>query len=185
MASRGEKMLLATAALRTAVASAAANGDEQRAQVQLVPRVAGVATVPSWDQLARSQPSVECELLLNAASGAVFALDDRNLMSMPWRHVFAVRDGDDFVIYDENGLLIDEPSAGVKGGRQSAEELVAEFTADGTYYYRPGRARNAPALHRAHKSSSSAEELGGASGIEEHQSSAKMRKGECSVPTCA
>lgn len=152
MASRGHRLLLAATAQGEASASSGVRDDELGAQhVQLVPPVAGISRVSAWEQLAREQPSVDSQALLNAATGAVFALDDRNVMSMPWRHVYAVRHGEHFVFFDEHGLLVDEPSAGLVGGRQSVEEFLEEFSADGMFYYRPGKVRQPPALHRCHE----------------------------------
>lgn len=116
-------------------------------EVELKPPTVAVVSVPAWDKLARQQPDVDEELLQRSATGDVFALDDRNVTSMPWRHVYAVRDGKDFVLYDSKGDLIDEPKDGLPNGRQTVDELVDEFSVNG-FYYRPGKTRQAPMSER-------------------------------------
>lgn len=121
------------------------------AAVVLSPPVAGLSTVPSWEEVARDQGDVDEDVLRKAVIGSFFALDDRNVVSMQtWRRVFAICDGNDFVLYDAQGRLIDEPSDGVVGGRQDKETLVEEFSATGFFFYRPGKVRPQPALQRRH-----------------------------------
>lgn len=122
-------------------------GASAAATVRLSPPAGDVTRVPAWEVLAREQGEIDEERLENSKPGDVFALDDKNVLSMPWRHVFAVRDADQFAVYDIEGRLIVEASDGLPGGRQSVDELVSEFHVNG-YYYRPGRVRNTPRSER-------------------------------------
>lgn len=105
--------------------------------VVLEPAVGRLKQLPPWDQLALEQPTLTENLLRTSTAGMVFAMQDRNLMSEPWRRIFAVRHGADFVLYSALGQIIDEPSDGVHRGRHSVEALVEEFSADGFYYRGP------------------------------------------------
>lgn len=134
----------------SAGATPADDGDgDDGESVELSSPVAGLTRVPCWETLARQQANqITEEVLRESQTGSIFALDDRNLVSMPWRRVFVVRDGPDFVLLDTNGVLIEEPHDGVAAGRQAVDELIDEFSVDG-YYYRPGKlARNPPSRER-------------------------------------
>lgn len=128
--------------------------------VALVPPVAGVTHVPEWETVAREQGLVNEGVLERAPTGTAFALDDRNIISTSasWRHVYAVRDGDHFVVYDANGRLIVEKDDGLPNGRQLVEDLVNEFTVDGMYY-RPGKVRQSPATGRRHQATVRADDV--------------------------
>lgn len=104
----------------------------------LQPRGAGgVEHVENWEELARSQGRITAARLQNALSGESFAMEDRNLVSLPWRRVYLVRDGDAFVIYDSDGWLLDEPGSGCKDGREPVGELLDFFEETEGLYYRP------------------------------------------------
>lgn len=112
--------------------------------VQLVPPVAGVMQLRSWEALVREQTGdVDESVLLAAGTGDAFALEDRNLTSLPWRRIYAVRAAEFFHIYDEHGKSINEPSDGVLQGRQLAEELASEFL----MYYRAGQLSASLSIH--------------------------------------
>lgn len=158
-ASRGARMVHGAAQPSAAGGAAArtqagAIAQAPDAEVELRPPTARVSHVPSWDTLARRQQDEDVNetRLLKAADGEVFALDDRNLLTMQWRHVFVVRDGLHFVLYDSKGDLIVEEKYGVPNGRQWVDELIEEFTTDGCLYYRPGKTRNMPLSERVHPS---------------------------------
>lgn len=151
MPSQGKRMLAAAeqqlaAAARAAVADGESGLDE--GVVELERAVAGVTRVPNWESLARQQAEIDEQVLQHACDGAAFALQDRNLLSMPWRQVFVVRDGDHFWVLDNKGREIDEPHDGVCAGRQLVETLVEEFNSDGLFYYKPGRVRRSPYRQR-------------------------------------
>lgn len=108
--------------------------------VQLSEKVAGRNCIElEWEDLAVVQGAITEEVLRSAASGDVFALEDRNLMSLPWRRIFVVRDGNEYVVFDEKGRLIVEKDDGLPGGRQSVENLVGEFSIDGFWYKPPSK----------------------------------------------
>lgn len=132
------------------------SGDADADRTQMVclsEEVAGVSAVPSWDVLARSQQPLSEEVLKSATAGQFFALEDRNIMSEAWRPVFVVHDGesDSFVVFDRRGYLIEEPSEGLKDGRQSVKDLVEEYS-DAGFYYRPPKLRPSPSKRSGQKS---------------------------------
>lgn len=117
--------------------------------INLSVKAGGLETIPfQWEQLARMQPEVDERVLTTSSQGDIFALEDRNLMSMPWRRVFAVRDGDFFVIFDEKGQLIVEEHDGLPNGRQGVTALVEEFSREGFYYKPPTGLRPTPEQRR-------------------------------------
>ena len=74
----------------------------------------------TWPELARDQLEKPAEMFAseNMEEGDVYALLDRaSPADETWRRVFVLIDTDHAIIFDENGKLIDEPSA-VVGGRQ-------------------------------------------------------------------
>lgn len=107
--------------------------------------VCRIKSVPEWETLARMQPCVTVAALQSAGKGDFFALEDRNLMTAPWRRIFAIFDGHSFVVFDQVGQLIVEPIDGLVNGRQLKEDLVGEFSEeeDG-FYYRSPRLRRSP-----------------------------------------
>lgn len=150
MPSQGRRML-AAAEERLAELAGATRGDdgarrvdEAQLELELEHAVAGVTHVPSWEALAREQADIDDDVLQTARDGTVFALHDRNLISMPWRQVFVIRDGDDYWVLDNQGRAIDEPHDGVRDGRQSVQSLVDEFAVNGAFFYKPGRVRRSP-----------------------------------------
>lgn len=105
-----------------------------------------LSEVPPWEDVAARQGLVTDDSLSNALVGEVVALYDRNLMSEPWRQVYAVRDEDDFfVLYSKTGLIIDEETT--PKGRQAVTDLVSEFAQDG-FYYKPPTPRPTPEARR-------------------------------------
>lgn len=106
-----------------------------------------VAAVQEWEAMAEAQGKITAARLQSARAGDCFALEDRNTMVDSWRKVFAVCDGTDFVLYCQQGLLIDEPGQGVKEGHQSIAELVDEFDEAHGFYYRPPALRRRPSAH--------------------------------------
>lgn len=157
MGPRGRGAAMVAAAMRVSgtkgapasTTAEAPHGGTDDEPVPLSPPIAGVEQLPSWRQLAREQVDVTDDVLEASMTGDFFALEDRNLMSAPWRRVFVIRDGDDFVLLDTCGRLIVEKEDGVPDGRQSASQLVQEFHRDGMYY-RPPKIRRTPASERRH-----------------------------------
>lgn len=125
------------------------------AGIILQPEGAGdVTTVPVWQSLVLTQRADEltAQKLFDSKHGSVIALEDRNVMSMPWRKIYIVRDNDNFVLFDSDGWLIDEPSSGVTGGRQPVQELVHEFSEE-PIYYRVASVRKTPTARQPQSSS--------------------------------
>lgn len=153
------------AALRAPAAAAAQNErlappsspGATAAGVALSPPLSCLARVPAWADVARQQADINERTLKESKTGDYFAMDDRNLTSMPWRRVFVVRDGDHFLIYDSNGYMIHEPNDGVEAGRQAVDELIDEFDANEMWFYRQGKIRKSP--HRDRQQSVEAEPL--------------------------
>lgn len=108
----------------------------------------GVQVVENWLQLAQRQGSITLDRLQNARSGTYFAMEDRNTVSLPWRRIYLVRENDAYVIYDEDGWLLDEPTSGCKGGRDSVSEVLDYFGEKDGLYYRPPNFRRALVRHR-------------------------------------
>lgn len=133
----------------------ASNGSRQESvvagPVALTPSVAGVAQLPTWEELMLKQPPITADLLRHAPHGSYFALQDRNSMAENWRDVFIVRDADEYVLFDEKGVLIDEASQMVPGGRQSVELLLEEYTSELKYYRAPEKTRLSPARQHGHR----------------------------------
>lgn len=151
MPSHGRRALAAAEQRLAAMTGAADDDGANSADEQTIALqhpVAGVVHVPSWESLAREQADIDEKVLEDARDGTVFALHDRNLLSMPWRQVFAVRDGEHFWVLDNKGYAIDEPHDGVHKGRQLVETLVQEFNSDGHFFYKPGRVRRSPNPNR-------------------------------------
>lgn len=140
---------LVAAARRTNGNDDANVADDSR--VELSQKVGDVTSVLNWEALAACQPQLSDSVLSWASAGESFALEDRNVMSAPWRRVFIVRDkgSNDYVLFDEKGRLIDEPlDGGVPGGRQTVDQLVSEFSVDGFYYKPPSLGRPSPAKRK-------------------------------------
>lgn len=129
--------------------------EEQLANIPLQPHGAGgVDSVDAWESIATSQQVPNSDVLTDSKVGSVIALEDRNMFTMPWRKIIIVREKDDYVLYDSDGWLINEPSYGVAQGRQPVNELVSEFTSDNPFmYYRPPNIRKGPANRRNGSSS--------------------------------
>ena len=75
----------------------------------------------TWDEQRQAQvePASDLEDL---EEGDVYALEDRNNLAQPWpgRKVFVgMGNGHDVWVFDEHGVLIDEPDEGVVQGLQS------------------------------------------------------------------
>lgn len=103
--------------------------------------------VPPWSDVSHRQGAVTNQTLTDALVGEVIALYDRNLMSEPWRKVYAIRDEDDsFVLYSATGLIIDAETT--PKGRQSVADLVSEFAVEG-FYYKPPTPRPTPTARRS------------------------------------
>lgn len=128
--------------------------------ILLQPQGAGVVeSVDAWESMATSQQVPNSNMLSDCTQGSVFALEDRNMFAMPWRKIFIVRDEHDYVLYDSDGWLINEPSYGVAQGRQAVNELVSEFTSEHPFmYYRPPIIRKGPTSRRTSISSATSEE---------------------------
>lgn len=118
-------------------------------KVRLNSKVGRTTVVLPWDFLARTQPPITKEVLSSATPGQAFALEDKNVMSEPWRKIIIVRDSasESFAVFDQQGRLIVEPQDGLKNGRQSVSELLEEFAEEG-YYYRPPTLRSSPSMRR-------------------------------------
>lgn len=83
-----------------------------------------------WEDVARSQGTVNLARLRAATPGTTFALEDRNTMIESWRRVFVVipTDGEEHaLVYDARWELIDEPSAGVANGKHVWVDFLDEF----------------------------------------------------------
>lgn len=144
---RGAQLL---AAARRVDRDVEANVSED-SRVILSQQVGHITSVLNWEALAASQPQLSDSVLSWASAGESFALEDRNVMSAPWRRVFIVRDkgSNDYVLFDEKGRLIDEPlDGGVPAGRQTVDQLVSEFSVDGFYYKPPSLGRPSPAKRK-------------------------------------
>lgn len=152
------------------------DNDDSNEVVLSVP-VGRVRAVLNWDALARMQAGCVTEgALEGAAAGECFALEDRNIMTAPWRRVFAVYDGNSFAIFDQRGQLIVEPSEGLVDGRQLKERLVEEFSESG-FYYRPPRMWRSPKDRKAAASAEVEQQLD-ASGHAVCSSSAERLDGD-------
>lgn len=116
--------------------------------------VAGVAQLPSWEDLMLQQPTIRPDLLRSAKHGSYFALQDRNSMAENWRDIFIVRDADEYVLFDVEGRLIDEASQLVPAGRQSVDLLLEEFTSELKYYRAPEKVRLSPGRQPGNRSHS-------------------------------
>lgn len=130
-----------------------ASPDESTAGVDLSPPLSCLARIPaSWEDVARQQIDIDEDALRQSKTGDYFAMDDRNLLSMPWRRVFIVRDGHHFIVYDSHGFMIHEPSDGVEAGRQPVDSLINEFDVGGMWFYRQGKIRKSPSCDRQQQS---------------------------------
>lgn len=143
MMSRGTKLIEKARKERTERATSfgqggsAATVESDCTFVQLQRKIGRVSQLPPWDKMAVDQEAVTTDKLRKSKTGDAFALEDRNVMSDPWRKVFVVRDGNDFHLFSTAGELIDEPQVGgVLEGRQSVATLLEEFSEEG-FYYRP------------------------------------------------
>lgn len=123
------------------------NSEMNANYVRIRPRVAGVTQLPQWLDVASKQRKVTEEVLQSSASGDFFALRDRNSVTEAWRRVFVVRDDDHFVLFSEEGKVIDEGEDGVPNGRQSVAKLVEEFSPDGFFYGPPFSPSSSPGHH--------------------------------------
>lgn len=120
-------------------------GADGAKMVSLSVAVGKIKSLPDWEALAREQPTVNVAALQSAGKGEFFALEDRNLITAPWRRIFAVFDGHSFVVFDQQGNLIVEPLDGLVAGRQVKEVLVQEFAEDEEgFYYRAPVLRRTP-----------------------------------------
>lgn len=118
-------------------------GAHDATTVTLSETVGKTRSLPNWEELARTQHTVNVAALTSASKGDYFALEDRNLMTAPWRRIYAVFDGHSFVVFDQHGNVIVEPQDGLVGGRQLKEDFILEFSEDDDgFYYR------APVLRR-------------------------------------
>lgn len=111
--------------------------------VELSKSVGAVSAVPSWEALASSQDAPTSHLLAQSRPGQVFALEDRNVESQPWRRVYVVREFEveAFSVFDVHGFLIVEPHDGLIDGQQMVGELVSDFN---NSFYRAAKVRRPP-----------------------------------------
>lgn len=152
-------MLLAAQQTCTANAGPVSRLPSGHLMVELSETVAGVSKVEEWVLLARTQPAIDEQELKNAKAGDYFALEDRNFIAMPWRRVYVVCNGDEFVIFDQQGQLIAETNDDGKAdnGRHPIGEVVNEFSQEG-FWYRPPKWRPSPDERRSQKSARSSVE---------------------------
>ncbi|KAL3909222.1 MAG: hypothetical protein SGPRY_009504 [Prymnesium sp.] len=113
-------------------------------EAQPSPREEALSVVPDWDKLTREQPAPTEERLRTSGEGDVFALEDRNCFSAPWRRILATRRGDKLYIVDKLGRLINEPRDGVIDGWVDVTELLDEFSESSQAFYRPPCLRRTP-----------------------------------------
>lgn len=128
MPTRGEQLV------RSAAAAAAA---PSRFMVVSKTKPCSLVLNHSWDELVAAQPALTTATIANAKEGEWFAIWDRNNFVSNWRNSIIVREGEHFALFDDEGKLRDEPSAGVPNGRQHVEELLSEFDVAGDLWYRP------------------------------------------------
>ena len=92
-----------------------------------------------WQQCAATQVLPEYANFSDADEGDMFAMEDRNSLASEWpgRKVFIGFGGDCVYVFNENGILIDEPDEGVRKGCQAFSEGEDHFQGDVSEgYYR-------------------------------------------------
>lgn len=147
MTSHGSRMLAATQKERNQRAASFGSckkstdvTEQVPGLVTLTPAIAGIMGVTPWDELAEKHQHLDAKTLKTSKHCSVFALQHREGLNSPWKNVFAVRDGGQFVLYSVTGMVLD-------GSRASVAELLSKFTKEG-FYFRPPRVRASPARNR-------------------------------------
>lgn len=118
--------------------------------VKLSRAAGGLTSVPEWYELASQQPPLTEAVLLSAQVGQVFAIEDRNSMQMPWRHIYIVCEGKHYALFSLTGVVIDESDENdqIVDGRQPVAKLAEQFSVDGFWYRPPHLVRPSPEQRR-------------------------------------